>query len=501
MFIGGSESMRITLATPPFLSQNPHEPLSPPLGIASLGASLESAGHEVSLIDAAIEGHPVPVGNGIFRMGLAPNELARRILQSLPDLVGLSCPFSTRYHFFHETLGILRDLLPEIPVIVGGIHPTLLPGRILERDQPDLIILGEGEATFTEWVERFEQGSAVDLSGLDGVAWMQDGKPVIYPRTSWIAELDHLPPPALHLLPVERYLARSGGRWASRFQSVIPVQTSRSCPGRCSFCSVHSVMGPIWRAHSAEYVLDELAKIDDTWHPDLIAFEDDRITWDRDRMAALCEGMIDHRFGFRWYTPNGVHVTDLDEELLRLMKQSGCQSLNLAIESGDEHLLHSIIGKKGSERKTREVAQVCLDLGIRLNAYFVIGMPGETEVSLEKSIRLAETLPLDGLGVFIATPFPGTRLFRECVGNGWLDEESYMSLLEDGSDSTLLNTPLFETDTMPEDRLLAGKQEFEKRFMRSLYRRRPMTRVKHAVRATLDFGSSLLGGVSKRVAE
>ena len=480
------KQLRICLITPSFYSDNPDEALAMPLGIGYLGAVLERDGFEVTLIDGAASGTTTHAADGKYLVGASPSEIASLVVAAKPDLIGISCPFTTRYRLFQECIKAIRECLPDIPIIAGGIHPTLFYQRVLLNDQCDAVVLGEGEETLLELSRRFADGRGIDPEGLDGVAWRQNGIVHAVPRQNYIEELDTLPQPARHLLPMDVYLSRSGGRWASNRTSVLLVLTSRSCPGRCSFCSVHAITGPKWRAHSAKRVVDEITAIKSQYSPSLIAFEDDRLTWDRERLYSICQMMIERNIKTQWYTPNGVHVADLDEELLQIMKKSGCRSLNLAIESGDPTILHSVIGKRATAEQAIELSRACKRVGIRTNGYFVIGMPGESDATVQRSLDLCLKMGLDGLGLFIATPFPGTRMFEQCVKSGYIDPERFTEEFLESGDPNMLHQPLFETETMSRERLLWWEREFNRQFMTGLYRRRPAIRVRAFMRGILS---------------
>lgn len=477
--------MRICLITPPFYTDNPNEALAMPLGVAYLGAVLERDGFEVTLIDGAASGSASRIADNKYIVGANPQEIALSAVSAKPDLIGISCPFTTRYRLFQECIKAIREMLPNVPLIAGGIHPTLFSERVLLNDHCDVVILGEGEETLLTLSRRFADGNGIKSEGLDGIAWKHNGQVNIIPRKTYIEDLDSLPQPARHLLPMDTYLSRSGGRWASQHASVLPVLTSRSCPGRCSFCSIHAITGPKWRAHSAERVVDEIATIKDKYNPSMIAFEDDRLTWDRQRLMTICQLIIDRNIRTRWYTPNGVHIADLDEELLKMMKMSGCRSLNLAVESGDPTILHEVIGKKATSEKALEVSDACKRVGIRTNGYFVIGMPGESDVTIQRSLDLCLKMKLDGLGIFIATPFPGTRMFEQCAKSGYITSEDFTEEFLESGDPDLLHRPLFETESMSRERLLWWKQEFNRQFLKGLYRRRPAVRVRAFARRIL----------------
>ncbi len=469
--------MRVCLAIPPFYSSVPDEPLSLPLGLAYLGAVLRANNFEVIIIDGAL-GSVHHFNRRRYLYGLKPDQLAQAIAQTSPDIIGISCPFTTRYSLFKTALKSLRSIAPNIPIIAGGIHPTLYPQDVIENDGVEVVVLGEGEATLVELLKRFNDSGHLEADGLDGVAWRVDGKTVINPKRNYIQNLDELPIPAFDLMEVERYMARSRGRWASRRLSSLPLLTSRACPGRCSFCSSHLLQGPVWRSHSPERVIMEIEHLLDRYHPTLITIEDDRFTWNRERVLKICKGIVDRKLKIKWNTPNGVHIADLDEEILIWMKKSGCISLNLAVESGDEYILQHIIGKKATNKQALEVAEICHRLGIAINGYFVIGMPSETEQSLSKTYDLCMKLKLDGLGVFIATPFPGTRLFNDCVKRGYIDPKSAFETIASAEDAALLNSVMFETPELKAERLMWWKRKIEGDFIKQLYRRKPILRWK-----------------------
>ena len=167
----------------------------------------------------------------------------------------------------------------------------------------------------------------------------------INPQVSHISDLDSLPFPARDLVPFEEYLKRSGGRWIRMGARVVSVITSWGCPYRCTFCSVYRVAGRKYRRRSPENVLDEIEELVKRYHAIVIAFEDDNLTADRKRAMALFEKIARKFPKLQWITPNNVSIKNLDFDLLKLMKASGCRSVNLAFESGDADILHNVMKK------------------------------------------------------------------------------------------------------------------------------------------------------------
>ena len=198
------------------------------------------------------------------------------------------------------------------------------------------------------------------------------------------------------------------------------------------------------------------------------SFEDDNLTLNKDRIVQLCREIIHRNIHIKWNTPNGVHISTLDLPLIRLMKSSGCRRLNFGIESGDENIL-KIMNKQISLDKVREVLKMCRDEGIVTLGYFVLGMPGETPESICKTIDFAKSLPLDEIGLFIATPFPATQLEKECKEKGYLKKE----YTEISAEDDIENQIFFETPELPVEKLISYKNLFLKEFYKKKVFERP----------------------------
>jgi len=395
----------------------------PPLGLAYIAAVLEKAGHRVNILDSVAEkwrrANQDSEGD-LYHVGLSWDELKERVASLGPDLVGVSCPFSAQSENAHRVAKIVKDVDADIPVVFGGAHTSALPVQTLKDPNIDFVIIGEGECTIlavVDMLERKEGRSNV----IDGLGYKEkDGEIKINHKTKYI---EALPFPARHLLPMREYFKARKTR-LSRRQPVTTMITSRGCPKRCTFCSIHSVWGYRWRARSPKNVVDEIEHLIEEYGVKEIHFEDDNLTLDKRRMTEICDEMVDRGLDVAWTTPNGVAVDTLDKKLLFRMKAAGCYALFFGIESGNSYVLNKVIRKGLSLERVRKVVGWTREAGIDAYGYFVIGMPGETRKTLQDTLNFAKSLDLDVAWFLIATPYPGTELFETCKSNGYLKNRS-----------------------------------------------------------------------------
>ncbi len=411
----------VLLVMPPVtISQEYTKEIQPPLGLAYIAAYLKNE-YNVKIIDAACEGwdQEIRIADGLLTYGLPFEQIKALINDFNPDVVGVSCLYSMQYKNAHKICRVAKELNINIFTIMGGSHPTVLPQETLEDPNVDMVVLGEGECSTRELLDAMRDGKS--LAGIDGIAFKEDGKIVVNPKTKFIQDLDAIPFPARDLLPMEKYFRINLPHGVStRYSPNTPVITSRGCPANCIFCSIHSIWGYKYRARSPENIIQELKLLKDIYHIREIQFEDDNLTFDRQRAYALFERMIEEKFNLAWTTPNGVAMWSLDKELLLKMKQSGCYSLSLAIESGDQKMLSETIKKPLNLKKVKELIHWINIYGFVTDAFFVVGFPNETKEQLQNTFKFASELKVDNVSFHIATPYPGTELYEKCLEGAYL---------------------------------------------------------------------------------
>lgn len=391
------------------------ERTNPPLGLMYLAAVIEKE-FEVKILDAVVEGFEKRVYHNKCRFdyGLDYNEIKSFIYNFSPELIGVSCLFTEERLHAHSICRIAKEINSEIITVMGGVHPTATPYEVMKDKNIDYIIMGEGEYSFRELLNRLNNNK--DISEIDGIVYRNANNIKINPKKSFIHNLDELPFPARHKVPLLKYseFAEKGIRYPSKGYPYTTLLSSRGCPAKCIFCSSSIMYGPRLRTRSAGNVLAEIEVLVNKWGIKELDFFDDNLTFDRKRALEIFQGMIDRKYNLYWTAGNGLAIYALDEELLEKMKECGCYRLHLAVESGDQEVLTKIIRKPLDLKRVKPIIKKAKELDMETVGFFIIGFPGETMNSIRKTVALAEELDFDYITFQIAAPHPGTKLFKIC---------------------------------------------------------------------------------------
>ncbi len=398
--------------------------LYPPIELAHVASVLEAAGHGVVIHDADAA-------------GLDAEGARRAIVALAPDLVVLDSS-STSLERDLELAGALRR---ELGVTVGmlGSQVTYTPDEIFQKGQLDFVVRGEPEYTVRELAARVaaarERGAPPDLAGVEGTTWRAaDGRIVHEAEREKIRDLDELPLPARHLLDNQAY------RFPGIHGPVTTVKSSRGCPLNCSFCGYTLAQGLRFRFRSPESVVAELVDVARRWNVRHVVFRDPIFTTRKDRVTAICEGILREGLDLEWQCETAVKV--LDRPLLEIMARAGCKHISLGVESGNAEMQRIHCGSKLLDHdQAEEVFRACRDLGIETRAFCMIGFPEETPAMVEETLRLVERLDPDQVQFCAVTAYPGTPLHEMLRGSrdfdyaamtGWqaLEGNEHMSAAE-----------------------------------------------------------------------
>ena len=449
-------SMRVCLINPPRIQPKSWGKPSvfQPLDIAYVAALLEKQ-HEVQIMDAPNEGwkNLELIDGTKYRQGLDNKEIATRIRRWSPDVVGITIPFSGWWKPAYEVASLVKSIDKDVITVLSGLHPSAKPADCLKQSNIDFAVIGEPEETVFELASVLEQGNAADFKKVRGIAFVKNGETIITPARPAIQDLDSLPFPARHLLPMDTYFSAVKenplrGEIRKPWAAMI---TSRGCPHNCVFCSIHVVMGKKWRGRSPKNVVDELEELVQTYRIKQVDFNDDNLTLNKKRMEDICDLIVEKRLDIEWYTPNGVRADTLDETLLTKMKASGCKKLRIAPESGVQRVVDQVIKKNLDLKEVEKAVVLSKKVGIKVGCFFVIGLIGETKEEIQETINYAYKLRKLGADSFIfsiATPLYGTELYEQAERGGFLREcfsDEALSAAE-----PLIETPDFTADELRE---------------------------------------------------
>ncbi|MDP3183360.1 MAG: radical SAM protein [Desulfobaccales bacterium] len=414
----------LLMVTPAFSVKKPREinPL-PPVGLGYLASVIESMGIEVRIFDALVRGwdQEEEVNDEIIRIGLTDREIEDYLGDFNPDLVGINCQFSRQYKMYHHIFALIKKINPECITVAGGAHATVCPEEVLADPCCDFVLVGEGEDSFKELILALIKETNIET--IDGLGWKANGKLNINEKRKWITDLDSISFPAYHLMELDRYFGIKFSHGERHRDRYAPIVTSRGCPAKCTFCTARMVWGNKYRMRSVDNVLKEMRLLEEQYGIEEIMFEDDNVTANPKRAKKLFSSMIEEGFNFIWDTPNGVGVWSIDEDLIDLMKRSGCIKLCFPVESGSQYVLDNIIKKPLNLSRVKQLIEHCRKINLNYKMFLVVGMPGEKIEDMWKSFRFAADCGCYAPHVSVATPYPGSQLYETCKKNGYFSRE------------------------------------------------------------------------------
>lgn len=355
---------------------------------------------------------------------LNDKEINDSLRKAKPDVVSISS-ISTEYVLEIEHMTkLVREALPNVIIVEGGILPTVSINVAMRDKNVDYWVIGEGENSLLNLLNELNEPQP-DFSCIKGLAYFKNGAPNINISTEYIEDLDSIPFPDYENLDFMEYANKQikygQGICASRFPYATTI-TSRGCPYRCIFCSGPKISGKKVRMRSVENILKE---IDDLHKQGIveIIFLDDHFFFSRKRAIGIMKGIIERGYDNLIWKCANLTLWLLDEEILDLMKKSGCYQMTVSIESGNQYVLNNIIKKPINLEKMPDIINIAKSKGFEIIANFVIGFPYETWDQIRETFAYAEKLNVDLVNFHIATPLPKTELMDICIKEGYVPEK------------------------------------------------------------------------------
>jgi anaerobic magnesium-protoporphyrin IX monomethyl ester cyclase len=408
----------------------------PPLGLAYLAAMLEKQRKnvQVEILDAAA-------------LGLDFEQIIKHIEDCRPDMVGATSVTYTS-NFTKKLFREIKTVSPCTLTVTGGPHPSALPTDLLPES--DICVVGEGEETICEIVDYLDGKKS--LQDIKGISYQTKDGNKINPARPFIKDIDSIPYPARHLLPMDKYSYQYPYKTKTPYYTTI--LGARGCPYGCTFCGSKKMWGREPRFRSASNIIGELTEVAEKYRVSFVNFYDDTFAARRKQAVALCQGIIEEGLDIQWSTTTRVDV--LDKELLRLMKRAGCVEIQAGVETGDPKIM-KVINKGITLEQVVEAFKLFKSEGIQTKAFFMIGNQGETEETIKRTIDFA--LRIDPTYAFFSVllPFPGLPVYEEYRQRG------YIKTLDWGN-YNFHREPVFETDTLSKEDLIRLRRTAELKF-------------------------------------
>ena len=378
-------------------------------GIELLSAVLKQQGHTVDLVlDPGFGKHyylKFPLLNKIISDSL----IIKKIISFKPDLIAMSIVTNNYQYFRDFGLKLKREI--NIPIIVGGIHPTSLPEELIKESWVDIVCIGDGEEALLELVEKLEQKQNIThiknlwVKDKDGTVTRNDLRPLT-------KDIDSFPSP-------DRSIYAQYGALGQR----IRFMTGRGCAHKCSFC-VNSFRNDLYtgqqylRKRSVQKVIEELELIKKQYKPKAIRFEDDIFVLNKEWLVEFKNEYTSKiKLPFHCYiTPTGVK-----EDIINELKTSGCYSIAMGIQSGNAEIRSGIMDRHYSNQKVIDAANIIKKSGIKLYAEYMFGLPDETPENMWETLRLSEKINADNNWTSIFYPYPKTELTNYCIEKKYID--------------------------------------------------------------------------------
>lgn len=411
--------MNVLLVAPYTLGYVKRVDRQPSLALLHLASVLREAKHSPCLLDlntvlVSDENHPEKSYTSAVLTAVA---------EQLPGMIGLNCLLSEHFPYMRRLAIALKAQYPKIPIVIGGLHPTLFPTEIIRNcPEIDVAVMGEGEEQIVALANHFSSGESSTIENIAALCFRNTkGKIQQNPRNGFISDLNRLPGPAWDLVNFPDYFTDHSSWHNPRGLDIkmsVPVLTSRSCPYDCSFCSVHPLMGRGLRLRDPMKVVDEMEMLYRDHGLNYFGFLDDNLTLKKSHVMAICNEIVKRGMKIQFESINGYNLASLDEEIIHAMVEAGCVYVILPIEHGSDYIRNNIIGKHLAREKIYEIVSLYKKYNLLTRGYYIMGFPEETHETLMETYNLILELQLDMNNVFNLIPFPGTRIFDQALRDG-----------------------------------------------------------------------------------
>jgi len=379
-----------------------------PIGLGYIASALRK-NHDVSILDCE-------------KLGCSAGDFSDFISRERPELIGLTA-FSHNKKMVQESISIIRDILPDALIVLGGPHINARRVKVFhEFPGIDYAIWGEAERSMSLLADAIQCKRAGSFEDIPGLIYRNVTGHIQEVANVFAEDISQFDPMPYDLLDIRSYFRGAPHGLLARHKEVVSIITSRGCPYPCTFCAGSINNGKKVRYRKIENVIEEIELLTGKYGAREIHIVDDNFTFLKEYALTLCEEIIRHGFNIDFALPNGIRLDKIDEELLAVMRRAGFYSMSFGIESGSDETL-SKIKKLETTDFIRKQTALAKKQGFIITGTFIIGFPWETRQDVKATLRFAKSLPLDhaAFGNFI--PLPATKLAEDLVRSGELRED------------------------------------------------------------------------------
>ena len=410
--------MHILLINPnysePIQEDGSHTPVIPnfPIGLGYVASYVrEYSDHEVEVLDAGKGIVPYLSEDGKTMIyGLTPDKIGQKLEKARPDVIGISGMYGRDALNIHRCAALAKERHPNVPIIVGGSHASLLPEVVIQDENIDFVCMGEGEITFLEFCNVIDRSE--DASKLLGLCYKKDGRVIKNPPRPRIEDLDSIPFPARDLFDFEFYVKHIGREKFLMRQPWAYLISSRGCPFNCSFCNVKFVWTRKWCCRSAENIVSEMTLMKEKYGIREFAFMDDCASVNKKAFMRLLNTIIEAKLDIKFAFPTGLAFTTLDKEVMDKLYEAGCYRVTFGMESGNPEIRKDI-RKTWSLDKAKELIKYANHIGMWTANTNIIGPLNETREQMEDTLQFNIESNVDLATFYLLATHPASDVYRQ----------------------------------------------------------------------------------------
>jgi len=400
--------MKTILLNPPFEVQ-----VAPPLGLAQIYAVLKKYGKDVDVVDA---------------YDWSFQQICSFVKKQQPDMVGMPCTTPARFEVL-DTAFLIKKVNPDIKIVLGGPHPTLMSQQILENYPfVDLIVRNEGEYILLNLINCLEKNEKI--SNTKGISFREGEKVYHTPDEPFIQNLDELPFPAYHKFNLRNYVPYEDLTTDLNQLVRAPLISTRGCPYECVFCSSSDFWGHKWRFQSPKYVVDLMEYLYSRFNARYQRFFDDNFFASKKRTIEICKELVRRKLHTQIIWRCEGRPDAGDREVYKWLAEAGCHMIEFGVESGTEEGLIAL-NKRYTLDQIRKALRITKEVGIFRKCFFIIGGPHENSNTVAQTRNFIEEVNPDRIHTFILTVLPGTLLYERAKSENlitddfWLKRQTY----------------------------------------------------------------------------